>query len=690
MQQSSGPVRLRYAVPVLQLPSPLMSDGPFLLVVSHDDKSETHAFHKDVVTIGRSRECDLFLPDRLISRIHCRVERQDGVFALVDAGAQNPAKMHGRPVLRAEIKVGDSFSLGSYEVSLNVPVVENASVDETQAGTDMARGAQDLVAFLQIARALNEEQDLARLLTQIVDAGISICGAERGFLLLPQGEEHSVEVARNFAQEEVLSPEFKISRTIASRVMVTGIPELTTNAQEDDRFRDLQSVADLRLRSVLCIPIHIKDEVVGVIYVDNRLQQQVFQEREKTLLMSLSDHAATAIVNARSMDQLRAKQFELQAALDRVDQLNGALKGQLQETTSELSQIREEISGLGQRSRYEYKQIVGAGAAMRAVFALLDKYIDAEDPVLVTGDSGTGKELVARAIHFHSRRSAMPFVSENCAALPESLLESELFGFVRGAFTGATANKKGLLEAASGGVLFLDEVGDMTLDLQKKLLRVLQEGEVRPLGSQTTIKVDVRLICATNRNLEQMVREGGFREDLYYRLAVLPVHLPPLRDRKEDVPQLVMRFLGDLHRESQVRVRVSPDAMEKIVAYSWPGNVREVQNEIRRAAILCDGIILESHLSNHVRERRRGPGAVPADDSLVPSEHGTTLPGMVQDLEIREIQKAFDRAQANKSRAADLLGLSRFALQRKLEKYQLDSNGRPLPDVEDRNRPDGD
>lgn len=665
-----------------------MSEGPFLLVVSHDDKSETHAFHKDVVTIGRSRECDLFLPDRLISRIHCRVERQDGVFALVDAGAQNPAKMHGRPVLRAEVKVGDSFEVGAYEVTLSVPVTENASVDETRAGADNGRGAQDLVAFLQIARALNEEQDLARLLTQIVDAGIQICGAERGFLLLPQGEEHSVEVARNFAQEEVLSPEFKISRTIASRVMATGVAELTTNAQEDDRFRDLQSVTDLRLRSVLCIPIRIKNEVGGVIYVDNRLQQQVFQEREKMLLMSLSDHAATAIVNARSMEQLRNKQFELQAALDRVDQLNGALKGQLQETTSELSQIREEISGLGTRSKYEYKQIVGAGSAMRAVFALLDKYIDAEDPVLITGDSGTGKELVARAIHTHSNRSQNAFVSENCAALPESLLESELFGFVRGAFTGATANKKGMLETASGGILFLDEVGDMALDLQKKLLRVLQEGEVRPLGSQTTIKVDVRLICATNRNLEQMVQEGEFREDLYYRLAVLPVHLPPLRDRKEDLPQLVKRFLGDLQREGQGRVRVSPDAMEKVVGYSWPGNVRELQNEIRRAAILCDGIILESHLSSHVREGRRGPGSVQLDDGLVPAERGTTLPDMVRDLEIREIQKAFDRAQANKSRAADLLGLSRFALQRKVEKYELDQSGRPIAPPADENAPD--
>jgi len=407
----------------------------------------------------------------------------------------------------------------------------------------------------------------------------------------------------------------------------------------------------------------------------------VFQEREKALLLSLADHAGTAINNARAMEQLRGKQIELQAALERVDQLNLALKGQLLERTSELSQIREEISAqtLSLRSKYDYKQIVGGGRAMRAVFQLLDKYIEAEDPVLVTGESGTGKELVARAIHLHSNRGEKAFVSENCAALPESLLESELFGYMRGAFTGATSNKKGLIESATGGVLFLDEIGDMPLELQKKLLRVLQEGEVRPLGCQETVKVDVRLICATNRNLEQMVRDGEFREDLYYRLAVLPVRLPPLRDRKEDIPALVRRFLGDLQRETHGRVRISPDAMDRIVNYAWPGNVRELQNEIRRDAILCDGIILESHLSTHVREGRRGPGAVAVDDGLVPSERGTTLPDMVRELEIREIQKAFERAQSNKSRAAELLGLSRFALQRKLEKYGLETTDPAAP-----------
>ena len=361
-----------------------MSNGPFLLIVGHDGKTESHAFHQAVVTIGRSRECDLFLADRLISRIHCRVERQEGTFVLADAGAQNPAKLRGRPVMRAELKVGETFQVGTFEITLGLPASESASVEDTKPG-DHPRGSQDLVTFLQIARALNEELDLTRLLTQIVDAAIHLCSAERGFLILGRTGEHSVEVARNFAQEEVLSPEFKISRTIANRVMSTGVPELTTNAQEDDRFRDLQSVTDLRLRSVLCIPIRVHNEIGGVLYVDNRLQQTVFQEREKALLLSLADHAGTAIHTARNVEQLRGKQVELQQALDRVDQLNAALKGQLQEKTSELSQIREEISAqsLGQRSKYDYKQIVGNGRAMRGVFALLDKYIDADDPVLI-------------------------------------------------------------------------------------------------------------------------------------------------------------------------------------------------------------------------------------------------------------------------------------------------------------------
>jgi transcriptional regulator with PAS, ATPase and Fis domain len=328
--------------------------------------------------------------------------------------------------------------------------------------------------------------------------------------------------------------------------------------------------------------------------------------------------------------------------------------------------MREELSTSlrSGRYRFDYSSIIGESRRMAEVFQLLDKFIAAEDPVLVLGESGTGKELIARAIHANGSRKDKPFVSENCAAMPESLLESELFGYVKGAFTGATANKQGLFQAASGGVLFLDEIGDLPVDLQKKLLRVLQEKEVRPIGSNKTIPVDVRLVTATNRNLDEMLKEGEFRADLFYRLNVLPVHLPPLRQRRQDIPLLVNRILAALAKERNALVRISPDAMDALGRYRWPGNVRELQNEVRRSALLSDGVILESHLSGAVTQ-------TDPNEELVPVEQGTNLPDMVRALEMRLITQAYRLATGNKSRAAEMLGISRFALQRKLEKYDI-------------------
>ncbi len=648
-----------------------MIDGPFVLIVRRDDETETHTFVQDVVSIGRSRDNDLVLTDRLVSRLHCRVERRGDHLILVDNGAQNPARLNGLPVDESELRFGDTFRIGESEIQLMEPLKPSLSLDETEAG-DAQQSAKDLAAIMSISRALNEEHDLTQLLTAIVDAAIELTGAERGFLILGEGNESTVEVARNFAQEEVHTPEFKISRTIAQRVRESGVGELTTNAQEDARFNALASVTDLRLRSILCIPIRIRNVSEGVLYVDNRLQNQVFKEREKELMMSLADQAGVALLNARTLRELRGKKIELEGALSRVDQLNAALRGQVNEQRLELAQIKKQMDDAshGNAFRYDYCSIVGDGRRMREVFGLLDKYIPAREPVLILGESGTGKELIARAVHSLGDRAEGPFVSENCAALPESLLESELFGYVKGAFTGANQNRKGLLESASAGVLFLDEIGDMHVDLQKKLLRVLQEGEVRPLGSQMTIKVDVRLVTATNRNLEEMIREGEFREDLYYRLNVLPITLPPLRERREDLPALVDRFLRDMSREAGgMLTRVTPDAMETLVNYRWPGNVRELQNEVRRSAILSDGVILETHLSENVRNPSPDPAV--ASSGPVPAERGTTLPDLVRDLEVAEISKALRQAGGNKSRTAEMLGVSRFALQRKLDKFEI-------------------
>jgi transcriptional regulator with GAF, ATPase, and Fis domain len=646
-----------------------MNDGPYQLVVRLGEGSRSFTFDQDCVVIGRAKECDLRLDDRRVSRRHCRVERRGGAFALIDEGSQNRVRLRGQPIERCELRSGDVFSVGGIEITFVQQAPPESAVEETYV-SELPRSAQDLGAFIAIARALNEEQDLARLLTAIVDAAIQLTNAERGFLILGQNDDSTVEVARNFAQEEVSSPEFKISRTIAQRVRESGVAELTINAQEDERFRDLRSVDELKLRSVLCIPLRIRGEVAGVLYVDNRLQQQVFKEREKALLIALADHAAIAIHNARTMDALRSKQLDLTTALDRVAQLNAALQGRLEVQKAELTEIRQELSGGTRRRgfRHDYRDIVGDGRRMREVLALLDKYIDADDPVLILGESGTGKELVAQAIHRHGRRARGPFVTQNVAALPESLLESELFGHVKGSFTGASSSEQGLLAAASNGLLFLDEIGEMPVDLQAKLLRVIEEGQVRPIGAREPVAIDVRLITATNRNLEEMVRDGDFREDLYYRLNVLPIHLPPLRERREDIAPLVQRFLLELPAsEGGGRTRISPEALETLVAHNWPGNVRELQNEVRRAAILCDGVILREHLSERVRNPRRD-----VDESgPVPAEAGTTLPDMVQALEVREISKAFHRAAGNKSRAAEMLGLSRFALQRKLEKYGI-------------------
>lgn len=656
-------------------------EGSFQLIIARAHGDEAHTFDQDCVVIGRSRDCDLCVEDRLVSRRHCRVERREGSFVLVDEGSQNRVHLRGQPVDQCELRSGDVFSMGRVEITFSV-VEGSPSLDDTHM-VELPRTTHDLGAFISIARALNEEQDLARLLTSIVDSAIDLTSAERGFLILGQGEESTVEVARNFAQEEINSPEFKISRTIARRVLDSGVPERTTNAQEDDRFSGQASVEDLKLRSVLCIPLRIRGEVEGVLYVDNRLQQQVFKEREESLLISLADHAAIAIHNARTMDELRAKHNELQTALDRIGQLNAALKGRLAAQDVEISEMRQELSSARRPGRYQhdYSKIVGDSRRMHEMFALLDKYVDADEPVLILGESGTGKELVARAIWEQGTRADRPFVTENVAALPESLLESELFGYAKGAFTGATANKKGLFEGASGGVLFLDEIGEMPLELQAKILRVIEDGEVRPVGAREPVAVDVRLITATNRNLEEMVRDGDFRQDLYYRLNVLPIQLPPLRERREDIAALVQRFLVDpVDGEEHARVRVSPDAMETLTAYHWPGNVRELQNEVRRAAILSDGVILREHLGERVRNPQLPEGG---DAGPVPAEAGTTLPDLVQELEMREINRAYRRSGGNKSRAAEMLGLSRFALQRKLEKYELGlESGDKLPEDE--------
>jgi two-component system, NtrC family, response regulator AtoC len=329
----------------------------------------------------------------------------------------------------------------------------------------------------------------------------------------------------------------------------------------------------------------------------------------------------------------------------------------------EVTRLREEV-GIQRR----YRQIIAKSPAMTKALEVAVKVARHTSPVLITGESGTGKELVARLIHDESDRADSPFVPVNCGAIPENLLESELFGYVRGAFSGADRDKPGLFEVASGGTLFLDEIGDMPGPLQVKLLRVLQESEIRRLGDTRTRDIDVRLVAATNKDLEEEIRAGDFRRDLYYRMAVVPIHLVPLRQRRDEVALLVRHFIDQYNRKLRLDIKgISADAMRLMLEYSWPGNVRQLENTIERAMVLADDSTLDvEDLPDSIRSpvpSLDGPDL--NDDELSVKKHGEAL-------ERRLIRLALERTGGNKTRAADLLELSSRALLYKIRDYGLD------------------
>jgi Nif-specific regulatory protein len=306
-----------------------------------------------------------------------------------------------------------------------------------------------------------------------------------------------------------------------------------------------------------------------------------------------------------------------QYELRRLRSENIRLKGDMKKLRSELRTVRRLLGDrdrsildknlfiAGEETRGKYHPLVGSSSAMQELFNTLDRVIETNVPVLIQGESGTGKELVAKAIHYNSKRAHGRFVSENCAAIPTTLLESELFGYTKGAFTGATRDKKGLFELASGGTLFLDEIGDMSEEMQKKLLRVLQEGEIRPVGAKDVLKVDVRIISASNKELQQLVEKGKFRKDLYYRINVITIRTPALREHREDIPELAEHFLDKVAAEYKMpRRELAPDVLGVLSVYDWPGNIREFENEIYRVVALSDGIITSDLLSSHIQKAK--------------------------------------------------------------------------------------
>jgi Nif-specific regulatory protein len=411
--------------------------------------------------------------------------------------------------------------------------------------------ARNLSALLKISRVVHAIRDLEELQAQLLDLIFEVVPASRGAIMLAEGgaQEFSSLYART---RQASQPQLvRVSRTIACQVMNEDVAILGVDVPASDKLRDVESLAVSEVRSLLCVPLSVFQRVIGCIYLDNTNASGRFNEDHLQLMAAIAGISAVALDNARRLQWL--------------EQENQRLMGEIKQEQS----------------------LIGEGARMLEIYQFLAKVAPTDSTVLIEGESGTGKELAARALHRNGGRGNKPFVAINCAAIPETLLESDLFGHERGSFTGANAQKKGRLEVADGGVVFLDEIGELAPALQVKLLRVLQEREFERVGGTHTIKVDIRLIAATNRDLNEAVRLGVFRQDLYYRLAVVKLTMPALRDHKEDIPMLTRHFVQKYSKRCKVKPKpISREAMAALVNYDWPGNVRELENAIERALVM--------------------------------------------------------------------------------------------------------
>jgi len=429
----------------------------------------------------------------------------------------------------------------------------------------------------------------------------------------------------------------RASRAVVRRVLQERAAVLIANAAQD--LAGVASIMGARIQSILGVPLWEGEDIRGVIQVDNRASSAMFKERDLEVLLVLAGLGTLAIENARLHQRLRLAE----------------------------EQARGEARFLkNSEEKRRAPTPIGQSPAMREVLRQVEKVQATRATVCIEGETGTGKELIASLIHYQSPRRDKLFVAQNCAAVPENLLESELFGHKKGAFTNADSDKKGLFEVADGGTLFLDEIAETSLGLQAKLLRVLQESEIRPVGATQSRKVDVRIVCATNRSLEKEVAEGRFRQDLYYRLKVFPLRLPPLRERRDDVPLLAEYFLKKYTQELKKPISgFTPDTLSQLASYNWPGNVRELENEVQRLCIQVepDHFITPDLLAPHMRQAE---GVV---DRIAPKKG--PLKDMLEEVERFLILQCLKEHDGNKTRAAEALGITREGLHKKLARFGL-------------------
>ncbi|HEY6372202.1 MAG TPA: sigma 54-interacting transcriptional regulator [Candidatus Sulfotelmatobacter sp.] len=615
--------------------------GARLEAVSGPLKGTLFPLMGDEISIGRDPSNEISLLDSLVSRRHCVIRKEASGFRLQDLESRNNTFVSGVPVMDRvlvhgdQIRVGNSIlvfqgsnsesGLGNACLQLDATPVPGAATvilrredarylqpSRPEGLPATAKTVRDLNVLLEFSRTLNSVRGLAALQEKVLEAVLAIVPADQAAVLLT--EKGVAGFSSIVGQHRRLGPNQPIhaSQTILNRVLEENLAVLSNDVQSDDAYRESESLLERRVHSVLAVPLEVQEKILGVMYLDASSPGARFDSDLLQLVTTLGNITALAIENA-----------------GHVEMLGG-----------ENRRLNEELS--------IHHSMIGESKAMHEVYAFVSRVAGRDSTVLISGESGTGKELVARAVHMNSGRADKPFVAINCAAITETLLESELFGHERGAFTGAVSQKKGKLEVAEGGTVFLDEIGELAVPMQAKLLRVLQEREFERVGGTRPIKLDVRLIAATNRELKEASRTGAFRPDLYYRLNVVALHMPALRERREDIPMLAAFFATQYGEKVKRKVAgISPQARACLTSYAWPGNVRELENAIERAVVLgSTELILAEDLPDSILEETAATG-----------EPVSALHDGIREAKKVLIERAIEQANGNYTDAAKILGV---------------------------------
>ncbi len=595
-----------------------------LLIVRPPDGSERRIpLRRRLTSVGSSPESDVPVPDPSLppTALHLHYDGHEYDLAGHDGVTMT---VNGKRRTACRLAPGDRIRVGATEIVF--------AGDEAQAQTPAvptpAPADQAVNALVRFSERLLEATETGRLLDELLDALLELTDADKGFLILIEDGKMAVKAARNLARVTIEDAVSRVSDSIVQRVVQTGRPLMVADALHDQEWSSSSSVVNLKLCSVMCAPLMARGEVFGVIYLGNDSVVSLFDRRALEPLTVFAAQASLLVQNAMLVDGLKRENVAL----------------------------REEAVGR------QYGDLIGAGPSMREVYRRIDKVAATDVSVLITGDTGTGKELVAREIHRRSARAAGPFVAVNCGALPEGLLESELFGHVKGAFTGAVATRQGRFQAASGGTLFLDEVGEMPAQLQVKLLRALQERTVVKVGDTRAEPVDIRVLAATNKILEAEIARGAFREDLYYRLNVISIHLPPLRERGDDVVVMARYFLQRYAKEFGSRARsFAPGSVVAMKKYRWPGNIRELENRVKKAVVLAEG-----------------PLVAPRDLDLNPENLEPIMPlaQAKEEFQRRYINEVLERNAGNRTKTAKDLDVDPRTVFRHLERLESGRRGR--------------